>query len=677
MMLNYDWGIIDLIAMVTQTVVLSSTAYWDHELRLPELGLLLQLKCFDPENPFAGGQAHFKLNGQQALHGMEDVDLDMIYDSYGNNTDGLFDINLQYRFLQKADDGTDRLQEGYFTLYRTLEEGRWKTMMTLQNDNWSRRPFIVLALKSDWRTFMSWYLALDGQTWQGKVEEGKAGKVVVAAQVPGLQGKVVGEVWGGASPGLKLEAGDNKVQASLDRTFSSGQLVVTRSNATVVHLSLQEVGDLLGWAQHGHSMGLSLQEVGDLLRRAQHGHRITYKLPGYQGDVTFHSMELEIEGGRYNVMKVKCTWRSKGVVLVDAGFDIETSLVSVVGHVKWADPWTSKHGWLYKVVLKMKEGTRKVHFHQELNSIFSQHISSNIPYIKERRMKSVCDTSEHALQTNGFYNSSMANASWHLIYSPVDGIELDAAFSSENTLVEVKANATMVRVGTSIAGVEELVGEKDEGGWVFNRNGEAIAQLNFLSGGAKLLMHLPDNHTAEVTATQPGIGTTVTRTEPANQTSAGMPNISTMSTSIFQDPNSTIIVDKDFSPSVVVVTRWPGGWMAGELSWRLAPDTFTWESKVEGTAPKVGNFTFERCLTWAETGVRVTGRDWLTWGPLTHIYSVAEVVVAPALEVAVWAGREGDRGWGWRVAGDGAHDYTHGTEPAFGGARGPGCCFVG
>ena len=139
----------------------------------------------------------------------------MIYDSYGNNTDGLFDLNVQYRLLLRAADGSRSLQEGYTTLYRTLEEGRWKTMMTLQNDNWSRRPAIVLALKSDWRTGMSWYLALDGQNWQGSVEEGEAGRMLVAAQVPGVQGEVLGEVWGGASPGLKLEAGDAKVEARL------------------------------------------------------------------------------------------------------------------------------------------------------------------------------------------------------------------------------------------------------------------------------------------------------------------------------------------------------------------------------------------------------------------------------------------------------------------------------
>ena len=113
------------------------------------------------------------------------------------------------------------------------------------------------------------------------------------------------------------------------------------------------------------------------------------------------------------------------------------------------------------------------------------------------------------------------------------------------------------------------------------------------------------------------------------------------------------------------------------MSWRLAPDTWTWEARVEGAVPQVANFTLERCLTLASTGVRVAGRDWFTWGPLTHMYSVVEVVVAPALEVAVWAGRGRAGGWGWRVAGDGAHDFTPSMEPQLWRVSGPGCCSVG
>ena len=70
------------------------------------------------------------------------------------------------------------------------------------------------------------------------------------------------------------------------------------------------------------------------------------------------------------------------------------------------------------------------------------------------------------MQTNGFYRSSLANCSWEVTYTPVDGIQLDASYSSEDTLVEVMANASMARIDTSIEGVEELVGEKEgEAGW--------------------------------------------------------------------------------------------------------------------------------------------------------------------------------------------------------------------
>jgi hypothetical protein len=120
--MHWDGGALDLITVLAQTLVLGPSAYWHRELSVPELGLLLQVR-----HEGMGSRVHLKLPGESVFRnvGFDEVDLDIIYDAYGNNMDGLFDINIQYSFVEKRGQLGDRLQEGYFTLYRTLEAGHW------------------------------------------------------------------------------------------------------------------------------------------------------------------------------------------------------------------------------------------------------------------------------------------------------------------------------------------------------------------------------------------------------------------------------------------------------------------------------------------------------------------------------------------------------------------------
>ena len=101
--MQWDWGIADLFTIFTQAVVLGPTSYWDKQLHMSELGIHLQLKLIDPAHPFNGGRAHFSFNLPESRlvpdFGINDVDLDIIFDSYGDSYDGLFDMNMQYRLV--------------------------------------------------------------------------------------------------------------------------------------------------------------------------------------------------------------------------------------------------------------------------------------------------------------------------------------------------------------------------------------------------------------------------------------------------------------------------------------------------------------------------------------------------------------------------------------------------
>ena len=98
--MQWDWGIADLFTIFTQAVVLGPTSYWDKQLHMSELGIHLQLKLIDPAHPFNGGRAHFSFNLPEVPDiGINHVDLDIIFDSYGDSYDGLFDMNMQYRLI--------------------------------------------------------------------------------------------------------------------------------------------------------------------------------------------------------------------------------------------------------------------------------------------------------------------------------------------------------------------------------------------------------------------------------------------------------------------------------------------------------------------------------------------------------------------------------------------------
>jgi len=100
-----------------------STGEWDKEFDLSSMGILFQLKYNNPANPFEGGRAHVKVPGARFIRNapFDDMDLDIEFNG-GSAIDGLFDMKVDYKFIQKFMFLADRPQEGSFVLYRKMEE---------------------------------------------------------------------------------------------------------------------------------------------------------------------------------------------------------------------------------------------------------------------------------------------------------------------------------------------------------------------------------------------------------------------------------------------------------------------------------------------------------------------------------------------------------------------------
>merc|ERR1711962_1244944 len=92
-----------------------STGEWDKEFDLSSMGILFQLKYNNPANPFEGGRAHVKVPGARLIRNapFDDMDLDIEFN-------GLFDMKVNYKFIQKFMFLADRPQEGSFVHYRKM-----------------------------------------------------------------------------------------------------------------------------------------------------------------------------------------------------------------------------------------------------------------------------------------------------------------------------------------------------------------------------------------------------------------------------------------------------------------------------------------------------------------------------------------------------------------------------
>merc|ERR1712088_79268 len=189
-----------------------STGEWDKEFDLSSMGILFQLKYNNPANPFEGGRAHVKVPGARFIRNapFDDMDLDIEFNG-GSAIDGLFDMKVNYKFIQKFMFLADRPQEGSFVLYRKMEGGMWKTKVTVDNNNMMPKPFLDISVESDRKTKLHVLFNFqEDNKWELKVDRVPGQKMTIEATVNGKKWTGVGN----------LNQGEMKLNLKMDSEFT-------------------------------------------------------------------------------------------------------------------------------------------------------------------------------------------------------------------------------------------------------------------------------------------------------------------------------------------------------------------------------------------------------------------------------------------------------------------------
>merc|ERR1711962_855083 len=189
-----------------------STGEWDKEFDLSSMGILFQLKYNNPANPFEGGRAHVKVPGARFIRNapFDDMDLDIEFNG-GSAIDGLFDMKVDYKFIQKFMFLADRPQEGSFVLYRKMEGGMWKTKVTVDNNNMMPKPFLDISVKSDRKTKLHVLFNFqEDNKWELMVDRVPGQKMTIEVTVNGKKWTGVGN----------LNQGEMKLNLKMDPEFT-------------------------------------------------------------------------------------------------------------------------------------------------------------------------------------------------------------------------------------------------------------------------------------------------------------------------------------------------------------------------------------------------------------------------------------------------------------------------
>merc|ERR1712013_663088 len=178
----------------------------------PKTAFLFQLKYNNPANPFEGGRAHVKVPGARFIRNapFDDMDLDIEFNG-GSAIDGLFDMKVDYKFIQKFMFLADRPQEGSFVLYRKMEGGMWKTKVTVDNNNMMPKPFLDISVESDRKTKLHVLFNFqEDNKWELKVDRIPGQKMTIEATINGQKWTGVGN----------LSQGEMKLNLKMDSEFS-------------------------------------------------------------------------------------------------------------------------------------------------------------------------------------------------------------------------------------------------------------------------------------------------------------------------------------------------------------------------------------------------------------------------------------------------------------------------
>merc|ERR1711992_67520 len=129
----------------------------------------------------------------------------------GSAIDGLFDMKVDYKFIQKFMFLADRPQEGSFVLYRKMEGGMWKTRVTIDNNNKMPKPFLDIAVESDRKTKLHVLFNFEEDNkWELKIDRVPGQKMTIEATINGQKWTGVGD----------LNQGEMKLNLKMDSEFS-------------------------------------------------------------------------------------------------------------------------------------------------------------------------------------------------------------------------------------------------------------------------------------------------------------------------------------------------------------------------------------------------------------------------------------------------------------------------
>merc|ERR1711971_1377672 len=215
-----------------------STGDWDKEFDLSSMGVLFQLKYTNPANPFEGGRAHVKVPGARFVRNAPFGDMEMDIEFNGGSAiDGLFDMKVDYKFIQKFMFLADRPQEGSFVLYRKMEGGMWKTRVTIDNNNRMPKPFLDIAVESDRKTKLHVLFNFEEDNkWELKIDRVPGQKMTIEATINGQKWTGVGN----------LNQGDMKLNLKMDSEFTGKHFSVDFDLNPAGMWGLHVTGDVEG-----------------------------------------------------------------------------------------------------------------------------------------------------------------------------------------------------------------------------------------------------------------------------------------------------------------------------------------------------------------------------------------------------------------------------------------------
>ena len=501
---------------------------------------------------------------------------------------------------------------------------RWKTMLTLQNDNRSMTPFVVIALESDWRSFLRVFLTFDGSSLDTRLVL-QGDKLLIRSKC--AQAELELEGWKEEEIELRLVVrGEVEGEARLATDLSSGEVNLMRNGLIFVHLNLLELeGDKTGHKLEYKTRRGSGEWSYELNREEELVHfeagwvKEKTKLALCSLNVNLHemlasaSLDTTVSEGSwlhhllgFHSLGLDSSWSAENWTLVSA-----EQVIRVDGQAQPVATLMLNSSSGLEMVWRGGEGSR-----QELNLAWILH-----PCFGWRPWN--CFSS-----FGGSLNIFKGDTGiLHLgLKSLLTGGQTNFGFDvlgpEKRNLVHIEVSLpgpdlpnldkSEIRVSSNLPGLEELfqVTGDESGHWKLQRGGAllASAQLQTLDN-ATILMKLPHNESLEL-----------------------------------------VLAAVD-SGAVSLLANFTSEWESKRLSGSFRQrGSSRWSLVIEGTTPQFGDFSLARCLHLEQDVIWLCGEDQVSRGPfslLSPFLSLLKVAWAPEVRLTAWAGRVGGPEWGF------------------------------